>query len=476
MKTTNHRCPTEAGWPSTSGVWETPAERKKTAQANDLGNPPEGSKPRRGGTSEDAQASREPVHPEVVEGGTRRAATSSAAFSGARMSSEHRSRPLNAGSIVAARQYVFTVVEMVALRPSRPRSAGGPEPGAHSHFRGAALRGATGRGATCSTTPDICVRQPSPATSGWVVSNSGKVQPPFQGFARLRFLPRAPLRSALGYVRSPHRGCGFSLIELLVVITILGVLASLLLPSLSKAKAKTHQTVCGNNLGQMARAWLMYVDDHQGFLPPNASRSVEFEQISTPGSWVVGNAKVDTNTAGLEAGVLWSYLKSARVYRCPADRSTVLDTQHLPRNRSYSMSLWLSPDMVSGTAADLFSEADRRKLARFSTIERHGTSHIWVFIEEHPVSLDDGVFIINGIPTNHVGTGRGRWWASFPGTLHQNAANLSFADGHVEPYRWQHHRKPTRYTGGPTPTVNDADFADLENLRRGLPSNIWESN
>ncbi len=263
---------------------------------------------------------------------------------------------------------------------------------------------------------------------------------------------------------------GFTLVELLVVLAIIGILASLLLPSLGRAKSKAYQTVCKNNLGQLTKAWLMYVDDNHGTLPPNGSRKTEFDQTSTPGSWMVGNAKVDIHTTGLEAGVLWPYVNSAGVYRCPADKATVLDAPRLPRNRSYSMSLWLSPDIVSGTAADLFSENDRRLLTSFSTIERHGTSLIWVFIDEHPVSLDDGVFIIPSGSTNYPFVGQGRWWASFPGTLHGNAANLSFADGHVDTYRWRHLRTPTRYTGGPTPTMNEADQADLETLKRGLPS------
>lgn len=60
----------------------------------------------------------------------------------------------------------------------------------------------------------------------------------------------------------------FTLIELLVVVAIIGVLLSLLLPTLSQARQAAKQIICQSNLKQMYRGWSMYADDHNGRLAP----------------------------------------------------------------------------------------------------------------------------------------------------------------------------------------------------------------
>jgi len=258
----------------------------------------------------------------------------------------------------------------------------------------------------------------------------------------------------------------FTLIELLVVMAIIAILAALLLPTLSRAKAASRSTACLSNLNQLQKAWAMYVHDNNDSLPPNISRKAAngIDQANTNGAWVCGNARIDTDTTNVQMGVLYRYVGNPGVYLCPSDKSTVVDQPGLPRTRSYSIHNWHNCDVISGTGLDSVSPFNLRK---YSRIVNPGPSGALVFVDEHEVSIDDGIFAI-GNPIAFPNPPP--FWDSYPAGRHNNGANLSFADGHVEHHRWRYHRTLTTHLGDAETFVSNADdLADLKWLQEKLP-------
>ena len=125
----------------------------------------------------------------------------------------------------------------------------------------------------------------------------------------------------------------FTLIELLIVISIIAVLAGMLLPALNRAREKAHAAACTNHLKQIGIAYVQYFNDYSDRFPGGKDSSIP------------SLAK-------------WGYLNppgSPGFYRqmsCPADKTPVI-------SHNYSLLYWLRMDRYTGGYPEVYRIVSR---------------------------------------------------------------------------------------------------------------------
>lgn len=185
------------------------------------------------------------------------------------------------------------------------------------------------------------------------------------------------------------------------------------------------------------------------------------EVWSLPGSWVVGNARWDTTATNIERGSLFPYVQAAKLYRCPADTSTVNGQPQLPRTRSHMLNGFMNGNSLNPPAQP---EVVAHIRATYGSIVRPASAQVWTFLDASEGTINGGSFFTWPLAK----TDRNRNWLHQPSTRHNGGANLAFADGHTDYHRWRWPHKELG-TEKEAPAANAADLDDLRWLQAGLP-------
>jgi len=276
-------------------------------------------------------------------------------------------------------------------------------------------------------------------------------------------------------------------VEMLVVIAILGILASLLLPALSRSKQNAQGSYCLNNGRQMMIAMTLYGGDFHDFFPPNPD-----DGNTIPGhNWCSGQAGIGDDAefnpdllANQSLSLLITYLAgNVTVFHCPGDlrmgvyqgSNTTMIGKSVPAARTFSMS------QAVGTICQAYDSMERNEsppsnhdgaptlpvngpwlnnqrthlrdspwttFGKFSEVRAPGPSMLWVLVDEDANGLNDAAFAF-GMEEPI--------WFDAPGTYHNGGCGFAFADGHSESHRWQ---STEAKIGKHNPVASSKDYQD----------------
>jgi prepilin-type N-terminal cleavage/methylation domain-containing protein/prepilin-type processing-associated H-X9-DG protein len=274
---------------------------------------------------------------------------------------------------------------------------------------------------------------------------------------------------------------GFTLVELLVVISIIALLMAILMPALAKAREQGKRIVCLNNLKQLTLAWMNYASTYNDKLVNGAAATTGTDcpagmgcapatkcaaAAPSPGdtTWfpmhgnelpwiglgtVTGGggfkpADICCQRCAIQTGALWRFVKNEKTYRCPTGEKTALITYPIV-------------DSMNGKWKWNKDGADNLPTVMIKNLNQiRGSATRMVFLDEGTLS-PDSYAVYNGIQ---------RWYDP-PMARHGNGTNLSYADGHSGRIMWiapetLDAAKNTTYNYQPTTCQGKIDLYKLQ--------------
>lgn len=206
----------------------------------------------------------------------------------------------------------------------------------------------------------------------------------------------------------------FSLVELLVVISIIAILSSLLLPALKKARDKTNQAVCKGNLRQTYVLMSGYAMDNDGWLAGNTSTNSPFQLcigwtdgVSDPWSVtrILCNPYIDPEKWNVEGQLF--FCPAAPISRRAAGTTLDWSKSESGINKGFTCYFWLNNYSRLGAGQVGMPQFSDRytggRLAKFNP--KHTLGQDWVMDQSTIVSSGDYQLSLEVFRSSHTGGG-----------------------------------------------------------------------
>jgi prepilin-type processing-associated H-X9-DG protein len=202
----------------------------------------------------------------------------------------------------------------------------------------------------------------------------------------------------------------FTLVELLIIIAIISILASLLLPALKTAKEKVNEIDCASKLKQLGAAFIMYVSDYNDCLPPHSFTNSEGTKTWPPlikGFLGLEYVSYNTSAGGYENP---EAIKNSRPFLCSSDKTP------------YKIASWVNPrDCSKGSYAypRFMSEVRMSRLKENIACLVEGGVDTVPYIYYYKKDSGSALYYLNGLDNRAKSN-------------HRDGMNVLFIDSHVK--------------------------------------------